>query len=1298
MSGQSLLSLTPDRLLRLAELSDVDFETLLLGFLRSRPLLTINRHGKAVTARVIDATTISRSGRTQQGIDVLATMEGGEKWAFQCKRVKSWNLSQTETAIAHATHAANHFILVLACNPPIEVHQELDKHANWSLWNLDTTCAEIRQRTPLEQLPRILPFLSPNELKRFTPFATSALITHKEFFADRLGSHRTFRHDWNLVGRARELEHMNSLFLPDGPRGVILYSKGGDGKSRLLLEFARAAELAGERVLFLNPNGSTDALEFSLLRDDPRFVIVVDDAHRSDSRHIPLMRLVEQEKRARLVFATRPQGFEPLLSRLIETGLRQDFKEMSLPPLKKGEIRALAEQSLGPEKQQFVETLTGLTKDSAFLTVLAGDLIQQNKLTPDAWASEADFRFRVFKAFEEENLSELSADDRKTDARILRVIALLAPVDLGGSFAEKGARVVGVHALSVEQEIRRLRRIALLTEGSDDARIIPDLFADFLAYDVAVDSRNRLPSLVNGVRAEFPECAAAILRNLAEAAWVGGPPTSDVDAMLQPLVDVEFERFKSLSFYRRVMFLSEWSHYGIFLPRQTIALAKLALASDAPPTLEPNEDHYFPDPGTLNNHAYVSKELPALLKPIALYHDAHRDAALEILWQLRQWETIGSILKPEAGKSVGLCLAGLDWVAGKLARPVGRQILTEDSGMLNAVLRGCFARFMEFRNWRGMTLSISKAAMPMAETAEIRRKALAILQSVVALRDWKTTIGVIRATHDLTWRIPNGECPPGKDEPFREQWREDRMAGLSLLRDIASGFPEAAIRYLVRVQLRSLCCYEEDLFFREACREVVAAIPDDLALRMTRALSNDCSEDMADSSDGEKGWDAARARWDAVRGEIFAEFLTAHPVPGEMLSAVARLDADLRLTGGSPSVWSFFGHLAQHAPVVATAIANLLLDSPDSRLAYAWPALIAEFASDADLLALQRRSMVKLSSQAARATILHLLNPGDSRPTNDTGRQLLVEAAKSGDETANRAFLRALVFGFQRNSTLAREIIPHLQIAIDPDEEATPALQILTKYCNPNGGDEPLVQAILNWCARLPDFDLSKDPNAWHMLITHYPRQLFDFLRSRVEFEATGDAPKGFLAMPAFRQIWLDTEKLQSSPDFAQLRDDLWKRAMSDKEYPYNWVRLFQSLGLNDIEWLMPRLLAEIEAATAVERLRWLCEFVAFRGSLIVFRRPELTRQLLIRAHELGNYDAIRAALYCATGPQYTSWENGELDSTDDYVEAEAMKAAEHHSSDPELYQFYRWIVECERSQKRRNRTEHELRLRQADD
>ena len=1314
MSGQLRQLLTPDRLIRLHELSADELELLLLGFLRSRPLLTVNRGGKAVSARVAEATTYARSGRDQAGIDVQAKMEGGETWVFQCKRVKSWNLSQTEKAITEATFAANHYVLVLACNPPRDVHDEIAKHANWTLWNLDTTCSEIRLRTPPEMLARILPFLSPDELKRFTPFASTALVTREQFFADRMGTQRLYRHDWDLVGRGTELARLETLLKPDGRRGAIIYSKGGDGKSRLLLEFARTAESAGARVLFLNPNGSTDALDFSFLRDDEQFLVVVDDAHRPDTRHVPLLRLAEQDKRVRLLFATRPQGFHPLLSRLIETGLREEFDEFALPLLSTPEIRKLAEQALGAEQQGFAGNLTQFTKDSAFLTVLAGELIRLGRLSLGGWASEDDFRLRVFKAFEEENLRDLSPEQAKLAARLLRVIALLAPLNLDDCFSEKAAASLAANALDVGDEIQRLRRIQLLTESRADGRIVPDLFADFLAYDVAVDAQRRQAPLVNAVRAGFPEAASAMLRNLAEAAWVGGPPTSDVDAMLAPLVDAEFQRFRGLSFYHRAEFVSAWGGYGVYVPRQTIELGRIALSEKTAPEHQPDFREIFPVPEQMNCHGSVLEKLAALIEPVALYHEDHRDAALDLLWEVGKlkplkrfmnlgphaWEKIGEVLKPKAAKPVAVCLAGLDWLARKFSIPAERGRVSENLGLLHALLGGCFARFVELHRQRGMTLSWWEERVP-DDAEKVRHRAREILAFIFEQGDWRAAIGVLRVLDDVMRRIVKQQRWVSDSDAFREDWRGDRLAGLELLRAVVSRHPEPVIRYFARTQLLRLICYEEDPVFREACRATVAAIPDDLALRMSRALLAQGHFEEGDDDElpeGSAGMEEARKRWEVTRDGISEEFRRAHSDPSEMFAAFVELDAHLRAADCHPSVWWFFGYLARHDPATATSIATRLVESaPTSPLARAWPALIENSTrGTAPIVALERRALAQPGTEAACAAITFLIDRHDQEPAlTAEERALVLEIASRAQGNEIQIFLRVLEFRGPKDKSLKREIITRLPLDASPDADAASVLRILAAHCAQDGSDTVLVRTLLGKLTALPEFDLSHDPDAWHLLTTQYPRELLAFLRARVEFEVSGHAPKEFCALSTFRQVWLDSAKLQTAADFEQLRADVWEKVIANDEHSYRWLQLFQSFGLSDTAWLQARLLAEIDAATTIERLHWVTRFLAFRGSLMVLRQPDLTRRFLTRARELAGYEEIRAALYCATGPQTTSWTNGELKEEDDYVEAEALKAAELHANDPELHPFFRWIVECEQSQKRRERTEHELRMRE---
>jgi hypothetical protein len=112
--------------------------------------------------------------------------------------------------------------------------------------------------------------------------------------------------------------------------------------------------------------------------------------------------------------------------------------------------------------------------------------------------------------------------------------------------------------------------------------------------------------------------------------------------------------------------------------------------------------------------------------------------------------------------------------------------------------------------------------------------------------------------------------------------------------------------------------------------------------------------------------------------------------------------------------------------------------------------------------------------------------------------------------------------------------------------------------------------------------------------------------------------------------------------------------------------------------------------------LSWLADLINFDGSLVIFREPDVARSLLQKADVIGGGKAvaeIRSNLYASCGPQTRSYSEGELDKEDDYVEAEATKAALAHSSDNVLGPFYRWIIEAEQRDRAWNKARVEARI-----
>ena len=89
------------------------FEDFFCDYLAAGPRIAVEEHGQRVERRVISARPYGRKGDNQHGIDILAEMEGGETWAFQCKHYRQWGPADTKAVIAACTYpAARKFLLV----------------------------------------------------------------------------------------------------------------------------------------------------------------------------------------------------------------------------------------------------------------------------------------------------------------------------------------------------------------------------------------------------------------------------------------------------------------------------------------------------------------------------------------------------------------------------------------------------------------------------------------------------------------------------------------------------------------------------------------------------------------------------------------------------------------------------------------------------------------------------------------------------------------------------------------------------------------------------------------------------------------------------------------------------------------------------------------------------------------------------------------------------------------------------------------------------------------------------------
>jgi hypothetical protein len=1317
--------------LRLADLEPRMFEEFFLHFLRAGISLTIKRRGQEVTKRILSAELYAAgSGRDQKGIDLRVEVEGGECWAFQCKRHQTWTPSQTRAAIQEAAkYSAQHYFLVVACDPHGRVQDEVYKHPNWTFWNLSTICAEFRLRVPVSKHAKVLFFLSRAELKRFVPFTTEALIPPEKYFERFLGADKLFRHDWKLVGREKEMQGLRDFL--DGRSVVqIMSAGGGEGKSRLLWELCRTLpqQMPGVEVLCLNthcnPHRTDNDFEFAFLGDAHVRVIIVDDAHRTEQVPLQLLSLVAQEAKSRnskIILATRPQGIEALSHKLYETGLQDKLApQILLNPLKKSQVKALALESLGADLADIAADLASLTNDSPFLTVIAGELLRQKRLTWGRWASHDEFRRQVFREFEHTNLESLPEPDREVAKGLLRLLALLAPVAFEPKFAEAAARCLGCSPLLFESHLARLRQSELVAGRDDGLRIVPDLFADFLVFDACYEPAQKKPAFVQQILREFSDRGSALLRNLSEATWLARAENISGDDLLKPLVDQEFRKFESAGYYERRRILEHWSHFSIYLPNESLDLAKLAVRLKSAGADSDRTQVPFKIPALIDSKDYVCRQLATLLTPVAKYHQKCRHAALDFLWeqgvtvpwvrnQEHPWEAIQEVIKFEPKKPIAITLDALDWLGNRLQSPSALKVLESRDPVLRLLLGPCFTRTVEWTWSEGRTIHLSKHIVSVENTQPIRDRAFDILDGVIQSGSWLAALDAISALEPAIRRVAAIDFPTEEDlKRFSEEWSKERLKALALYEKAATKQPHFAVRYEILQNLKRDLAYENEPSFAKEARRVIAGIPGDLSLRTTTSLLSQGAYEFSEEA-GMPRTAEGRQQIQTLRNErvrkTAAELAAGFQAPPPLHGFLKKLTVELEEAGYHPAPVMLFMGLAEAAPDLALGLAReIIWAEVDTPLSQEWPLLLEKNPAVGDAKQIELFQMAARMSLAGVSSAVSRFLAWKARQDHslsEAERILLIEISGKATEEQAMNLLDLVAWCSDANAALAIQILETLPIRKLASKIPEQVLRALVPYRERNPPlPQAAVRSVVMQLIDVPDLDqldMFSHSREWEEMIKQYPRLVFDLMLARIDRASEKDAPVNYQPIPLSFDRRLNLPELAKEPDYADICRNLWEGALkSEGPQQLSWMRLLQAVAMDNSSIWLDRMQQEIESATSEELLYLLVRLLKFDGSLIIFRFPELTKAFLKKAKELGGqrlYDTISAGLYTACGPQVRSYTDGKLDTESDYVEAEAAKAAETHAADEWLGPFYRWIVEIEQKNRLMNKMRSEAEM-----
>lgn len=481
-------------------------------------------------------------GSSQKGVDIIAYLDNGEKWAFQCKQKQTFSKTDATRAIQQTTYEADHFILTLSRQATSGVRDACDHHHNWSVWDVGDISRKVRELEMHSGAKLVEAHFGAPWRKAFLGLpGLSSFVTPTEFF-DRFSSAAAlFNHAWELVGRSHHLRQAHEFVESPEQKVAILTGRGGIGKSKILHEFADrfddehkglALWYAAEGVPLTQD--SADDLPFKPC------VIVVDDAHRRDDLPALLALTWRRQHSTKLVLACRPQGIDYLKSQLTQGGF--DVRDVvELPDVKKlslEEVTELGRQALGPEFAGFAERLAAATWDCPLVTVVGGQLLARNAIAPELLERDAEFRDTVLIRFREILVGELGDQiDPKLCRSLLDMIAAIQPIRLDDEIIlDSKAKFLNIDRPTLLISLDMLEKAGVLLRRGNTLRIVPDVLADHILHKASITSQGQPTGYADHVFNEFKSlCPSEALRNLSELDWRLRQPGSQPSDLLSSI-------------------------------------------------------------------------------------------------------------------------------------------------------------------------------------------------------------------------------------------------------------------------------------------------------------------------------------------------------------------------------------------------------------------------------------------------------------------------------------------------------------------------------------------------------------------------------------------------------------------------------------------------------------------------------------------------------------------------------------------------------------------------------------------
>lgn len=455
----------------------------------------------------LDVRRSGASGHTQAGADVEAYSADGQLVLMvQCKRAAQFGPAQVDAVVAAFTGEADTKLLMLSRVASPQTAARLRTYPGWRLWDKDDINRRFRKLSPVQQELIVDTFFRGQTLELLGRAPAGPWMDTERFFRPFHQPDALFTHDWVVEGRQPEMAELQGLMADPKVPLTVLSAAGGMGKSRLLLEAARALATASPatQIFFLSTTAELTRADMAALGVGSK-VVIVDDAHDRDALGVLFEYAADRETQTRLVLATRPYARQRLLREASIFGLKPAM--LTLEPLKSEALESLAEHMLtaAGETPAWADQVVAISGGSPLILSMAVRSLAREPMAPERVRSQEELRQFVLGKFRKVVEGRLgSSADPAAQLKVLEVLALAQPFHPEDKqLVELIVKVQDLPTADIERILGSLVEGGVALRRGPQHRLMPDVLGDYL-IDESCLAGDQLSHFASSVLAAAP--------------------------------------------------------------------------------------------------------------------------------------------------------------------------------------------------------------------------------------------------------------------------------------------------------------------------------------------------------------------------------------------------------------------------------------------------------------------------------------------------------------------------------------------------------------------------------------------------------------------------------------------------------------------------------------------------------------------------------------------------------------------------------------------------------------------------